>query len=117
MPTPLLFAYYSGSTLRTTQRDLLFRVAISEYSVLMPMAFLLALTSVLSGLLKTFPGVVNLVSVGVSFPILLPVCKFVDAIQFFQIICRCSFEASLAFLSFWCLTEIDWEDTRCVGWL
>lgn len=47
-----------------------------------------------------------------------PFCvhELLDAVQFFKIICQCSFHASLLFLAYHCSVEIDWKDSSCVGW-
>lgn len=117
MSTPLVFAYCSEFNLQTTPQDLLFRVAVFERCILTLMEFSLsALTGPQSGLRKTFPSVVDLVSEWDLFPIPFPVSKFVDAAGFFQIIRQCSFEASLVFLTYQRLAEIDWRVVCCVEW-
>lgn len=60
------FQYYSGSTLRASPCDLLFRIAVSECCNLALMAFLLsALIGAPLGLRKKIPGLVHLLSVSV----------------------------------------------------
>lgn len=116
MSTPPVFVYYSGFTLRKTRRYLFFSVSITDYCALTLLAFyLLSLVWKPSELRKVFTGLVDLVSEGVSFPILFRVCKFVDAVGFIQIVRQCSFHASLMFFAYWRSVEIDWKIDCCVS--
>lgn len=94
-----VFVYCSSFTLQRVRHNLFFPVAISEYWVLTPMAFLLSVfIGGPSGLWKAFLGVVDLVSEDVPFPISRPVREFVDAVWYSQVIRQCWLRASPSFL-------------------
>lgn len=100
VPTPPVFAYYSGFKFQTARRDFMFRVAISECCVLTIIAFLLsAIIAAQPGLRKAFTGVLRLINEASLFPISFLFRECFDAVGFLKIICQCSFEISLAVLA------------------
>lgn len=106
LPTPTIFAYYIGLTLKTTRRDLLFRVAISKYCVLTLIPFSCSvLIAAQSWLRKAFSGDVDLVLECSLFSTFY-VREFVEAVEFFKINRQRPFDAPSAFLAYWRSAEI-----------
>lgn len=68
------------------------------------------MTSDASELPKAFTGIVDFFMKGVLFPISFCVPEFLDAVRFFRIIRRCSFDALLALLTYRHSAETDWKD-------
>lgn len=112
-----MFAYYSGFVIQLIPHHLLSRVEVSKCFVPTYSAFVIAaLFSARSGLSKAINSISSLVSESLFFSIIFRGRNFVNCVVIFRIIGRCSFGASLAYLSCRRSEEGDWNCIRCLRW-